>query len=87
MSNKRIGVYVHIPFCASKCEYCSFISKCASDAEIKDYIDFLCFEIKKKSTLFKDVRVDTIYFGGGTPSYINAEYIAKILYEIKKNYY
>lgn len=83
---KNFGIYIHIPFCASKCLYCSFISKPASILEQKKYVNFLCKEIKNKSKLFNKKICKTVYFGGGTPSLIDDNLILKILKTIKLNY-
>ena len=83
---KNFGIYIHIPFCASKCKYCSFISKPACILEQKKYVDFLCTEIKNKSELFNKKICKTVYFGGGTPSLISDSLIKKILQIIKLNY-
>ena len=83
---KNFGIYIHIPFCASKCKYCSFISKPACILEQKKYVDFLLKEIKNKSKIFNKKICNTIYFGGGTPILLNDGLIKKILKEIKKNY-
>lgn len=81
---KEIGVYVHIPFCQKKCDYCDFISFCGKDEQINSYIEALLKEIKEKSD--KNLVVKTIYIGGGTPSYINETYIQEILCSIKSNF-
>ncbi len=91
---KKIGIYIHIPFCKRKCKYCDFISfenqKC-----VKDYIDRLLWDIDNiKDVLIKnnigvlpnDLEVDTIYFGGGTPSLIDSKYILNILSKLKKKF-
>ncbi len=81
---KNIGIYVHIPFCKQKCNYCDFTSFCNKDNLIKDYIDCLKEEIISRSNL--DYHIDTIYIGGGTPSYIKPKYIEEILLEIEHNF-
>ncbi len=83
---RDFGIYVHIPFCVSKCLYCSFVSNCADQKDIKKYIDFLCDEIIASSSKYKDKFVTSIYFGGGTPSYINATYIKRIIDVIYDNF-
>lgn len=80
------GIYIHIPFCMAKCNYCSFISKCENKEQISKYIDKLCNEIKLSSKKYKNEKVTSIYFGGGTPSFINEHHIGKILSVIKQNY-
>lgn len=83
---KEIGVYIHVPFCMSKCSYCSFVSKCASSQEIEEYFKFLKTQIIAESVNFKDRVVKTIYIGGGTPSYVNALFIENIIDTLKKYY-
>lgn len=81
---KRLGIYVHIPFCAKKCDYCDFYSLASSEDEKKAYIEALKREIREASKKVSDeYRVYTIYFGGGTPSIIKADYIKEILEEIR----
>ncbi len=81
---KDIGIYIHIPFCKQKCNYCDFTSFCKKDELIKDYIEAVKKEIQSRNNF--DYTVRTIYIGGGTPSYIDTKYINEILEEIKKNY-
>ena len=77
---KRLGIYVHIPFCAKKCNYCDFYSLASGEDEKKNYIEALKMEIKEVSKkVSTDYEVYTIYFGGGTPSIIKADYIKEIL--------
>jgi oxygen-independent coproporphyrinogen-3 oxidase len=80
------GIYVHIPFCKSKCNYCNFLSV-ASLKFINDYIDALIIEIINKKHFFdNNCIVQTIYFGGGTPSLLKITYVEKILNSIKNNF-
>lgn len=81
---KKIGIYVHIPFCKQKCNYCDFTSFCNKDDLVKDYIDCLKEEIISKSNL--DYHISTVYIGGGTPSYIKPKYIEEILLEIEHSF-
>ena len=83
---KNFGIYIHIPFCVSKCNYCSFVSKPASVFDIKKYVNFLCQEIENKSKIFNKKICTSVYFGGGTPSLIDEKNIKKILKIIKNNY-
>jgi len=81
MENKEIGIYVHIPFCKRKCDYCDFISYSNKDDKIQEYID----AVKKEIELQKiKSEITTIYIGGGTPSYIESSYIKEIIKEIQK---
>ena len=83
---KELGIYVHIPFCKQKCNYCDFISYCDKNELVEQYIKALKQEIKNNSSKIKDSEISTIYIGGGTPSYINSQYIKEILETIKQNY-
>ena len=78
-----LSIYVHIPFCEQKCNYCAFASFCAKDNQIDEYIDILCKEIQKRKT---NRPVKTIYIGGGTPSILTEEQIGKIVSTIFDNY-
>lgn len=81
---KEIGVYIHIPFCKQKCNYCDFTSFSNKDDLIKEYINALKKEIQIRNNL--DYIVKTVYIGGGTPSYIKSKYIEEVLNEIEKNF-
>ena len=77
---KDLGIYIHIPFCKSKCFYCDFYSKPeCTNSNIEEYIDTICMELLANSELLQERNITTVYFGGGTPSLIDAKYIAKIL--------
>ena len=81
MENKEIGIYVHIPFCKKKCDYCDFISFSDKDKKIEEYINSIIKEIEQQKIKSK---ITTIYIGGGTPSYIDSKLIKEIIAEIKK---
>ncbi len=102
---KNIGIYIHIPFCKSKCSYCDFLSfELNNEFMIEEYIKALIYEIKNTDLKIKQLYsntskdntislsninsllVDTIYFGGGTPSLIKAEYIANIINAIRSTF-
>ena len=84
---KRLGIYVHIPFCARKCNYCDFYSLSSGEDEKKNYIEALKREITEVSKkVSADYEVYTIYFGGGTPSIIKADYIREILDVIRTHF-
>ncbi len=82
----KIGIYVHLPFCESKCAYCDFNSYAGMSQKQQEYIGALIKEIKSYSSRVKGRMVDTIYIGGGTPSTIFSGAIQTILAEIKKSY-
>ena len=81
MKNKEVGIYVHIPFCKRKCDYCDFISYSNKDSKIEEYVE----SVKKEIELQKiKSEITTVYIGGGTPSYIESKYIKDIINEVKK---
>ncbi|MDO5047280.1 MAG: radical SAM family heme chaperone HemW [Anaerococcus sp.] len=80
---KKVGAYVHIPFCEKKCYYCDFKAFANLEGWIGGYVENLIKEI----SLYRqriDVSIDSLYIGGGTPSYINPKYIETIVGEINK---
>lgn len=87
-SNKTpLGIYVHVPFCRSKCAYCDFYSLATKDDKLVDgYLDAVCAHIKESGSLAPGYRVDTIYFGGGTPTFFGADGMATILTTIRRNF-
>lgn len=84
---KNIGIYIHIPFCERKCYYCDFISYANKTNMIEKYITALLNEIIFYSKYKNVYKINTVYIGGGTPSYIHSNYILKILETIKNNFY
>lgn len=85
---KELGIYIHIPFCKQKCYYCDFISYANKEEKIQEYIKCLQKEIEMESEKYKneEYEITTIYIGGGTPSFIDASYIERIINTIKQNY-
>ncbi len=83
LSQTMSGCYIHIPFCIQKCIYCDFYSK-TDLLLIPDFIKALKIEIKKKSQ--KQDVINTIYFGGGTPSLLSINDVALLLHTIKDNF-
>lgn len=81
MKNKELGIYIHIPFCKSKCYYCDFISYTNQCDQIEPYIEKVLQEMKQYD--ISDYNVTTIYIGGGTPSFIDEKYIKQLLEELK----
>ncbi len=70
-----IGIYIHIPFCTSKCPYCDFHSGYASDKVKEEYTNALIRSI----SAYKEICADTIYFGGGTPPMLGADNLCRVL--------
>ncbi len=73
------SIYIHIPFCKSKCHYCNFISFADKNCRIKDYFAALEKEISFKLREFPDKKFKTVYIGGGTPSLIDSVFYEKLL--------
>ena len=82
----KAGIYLHIPFCKTKCIYCDFYSVTKREDSIDRFIDCLLTEIKLNKTKLSDYTFDTIFFGGGTPSVLSANQIEKILTTLNKCY-
>ena len=83
---KRLGLYVHIPFCAKKCSYCDFPSFEGSMSLREPYIKALMKEITAGGASLGHPQVDTLYIGGGTPSLLQSEQMADILTAIKESF-
>ena len=65
--NKTLGIYIHIPFCASKCGYCDFYSLAGCDRLMPKYHNALLQHIRESGPQLREYYTDTVYFGGGTP--------------------
>lgn len=83
---RNLGIYIHIPFCKRKCAYCDFISFSDKTKLIEKYVLALEKEIDKCNINKDNYIIKTIYFGGGTPSFIESKYIVEILNNIKKKF-
>ena len=77
------GLYIHIPFCKQACHYCDF--HFSTNLQLMEMMmDSICVELKLRKDYLKGEAVETIYFGGGTPSLVPAEYLEKILDQISQ---
>lgn len=83
---KDLSLYIHIPFCISKCYYCDFSSFTNINHKIDEYINSLIIELDLYKDKIKDYSIKTIFIGGGTPSCINPRYINRILEFIYRNF-
>jgi len=83
---KKLGIYIHIPFCKTICMYCAFPVYANKLKEINSYAEAVIKELKEKKDQYKNYIIDTIYFGGGTPSLIDEKYIEQIIDTINKNF-
>ena len=82
-----LGLYLHIPFCAAKCAYCDFYSLPRSEEKMDAYVAALCRHLEEVSPQADRHRVDTVYLGGGTPSYLGAGRLTRLLQTVKKRYH
>ena len=87
---ESFSLYVGIPFCPSRCSYCSFVMASIERAEklMEPYVDLLCEEIKATAEIANslNLRLETVYFGGGTPTTLNAKQLDKVLGTVNKSF-
>lgn len=84
---KPLGIYVHVPFCKSKCQYCDFYSLPEQgNRAINSYVKAICRHISETGPLCPEHTVDTVYFGGGTPSFLGGEVLTTIMATIRKSF-
>ncbi|MBQ7780802.1 MAG: oxygen-independent coproporphyrinogen III oxidase [Lachnospiraceae bacterium] len=81
---KPISVYIHIPFCVKKCKYCDFLSAPADKPVQEAYLRALKAEIESQSGKYTDYTVQTVFFGGGTPTAVEAAILCEVLQTLKK---
>lgn len=86
MQKKELELYIHIPFCVKKCNYCDFLSFSADEDTQHKYVEALNREISYYGLQCSDYELTTIYFGGGTPSWLREELMASILAQIFKSF-
>ena len=80
------GIYVHIPFCKQKCTYCDFASYPHETGKADLYFGCLYREMKGRAESLKDYEFDTVYFGGGTPSFVDPKYIVGGMKQLRNHY-
>ena len=89
-SDNSFSLYVSIPFCPSRCSYCSFVSHSIERTQklIEPYVELLCKELVKTGEVVKDLglRLESIYFGGGTPTTLSASQLTKLFKTIENNF-
>lgn len=83
---KKMGLYIHIPFCVKKCNYCDFLSAPSSKQVQIAYMDTLQKEIEEKAIAYKDWCVDTIFIGGGTPTSVPYETVVKMMDTVRAEF-
>ncbi len=86
-NNDALGMYLHIPFCLRKCNYCDFCSYPDRDATVRErYVDRLCEELIARSDSVSGRAVDTLYFGGGTPTLLSCAQIEQLMDTVRSHY-
>lgn len=80
---KPLGIYIHIPFCVRKCKYCDFLSGPAGAEVQREYVEKLLEEMEDYRVLLKGSIIETIFFGGGTPSILSGEEIERIMNRLR----
>lgn len=81
---RKLGIYIHIPFCDKICNYCDFTAFQGANSKIKEYVEAIKKEIELKGN--KEFLIDSIFIGGGTPSFIDGEYIFEILEKVREQF-
>jgi oxygen-independent coproporphyrinogen-3 oxidase len=90
--NSMLGVYVSVPFCRAKCSFCNFASGVGTPGAMESYVERLCAEIdgagENAAVLGAELprRVDTVYFGGGTPSLLEPQQLRRIFAALRQNF-
>ena len=83
---KNLGIYVHVPFCKSKCAYCDFYSLPDAEARMGEYVKAVSLHLTETAPSAARYTVDTVYFGGGTPTLLGARGLKELLGVIQKRY-
>ena len=86
MAKKDLELYIHIPFCVKKCDYCDFLSFPAEEKLQEDYVEALKKELDFYGTKYKERKITTIFIGGGTPSWLSGDLMLKIMETVHENF-
>lgn len=84
MKNKKLGIYIHIPFCARKCNYCDFLSAPETRETKERYLSLLDREMRLYKEIVSAREADTLFIGGGTPSFLETDLTDKLLCSVNK---
>ena len=88
--NDSFSLYISVPFCPTRCSYCSFVSHAVEKAEklIPEYVDYLCKEIELTAKIAKEnnLKLKTVYMGGGTPTTLTAEQLTRVLTLVRESF-
>lgn len=83
---EKLGLYIHIPFCKAKCDYCDFYSLPDREGAMDEYLKALTAHLRETAPLCKGWQVDTVYIGGGTPSVFGIKRMTALLKEIRRRF-
>jgi oxygen-independent coproporphyrinogen III oxidase len=92
VTNNTVGIYISVPFCKAKCTFCNFASGVFSADRMQGYVDRICREIREARSVAKglgatlDRSVDSVYFGGGTPSLLSGEQFGQIFGTLRSEF-
>ena len=86
MEKEKLGLYIHIPFCKQKCNYCDFLSMPAGEELCGHYVNKLLEEIKFRAKECNQYSVSTVFLGGGTPSILEESYMMQIMESVSQNF-
>lgn len=81
---KKLGIYIHIPFCEKKCDYCDFLSGTATMEQKEAYVQALIKEIQSYEKMAREYKIETVFIGGGTPTSLEGLQISRIIKELKR---
>lgn len=80
------GIYIHIPFCKQKCSYCDFHFSTTFENYRSDMIEAIINEIEVRKDYLVDQKIETLYFGGGTPSLLTFNELSRIIKKVKTSF-
>lgn len=83
---KDLSLYIHIPFCVRKCNYCDFLSAPCDEETKQKYVESLCREMEERAKEFQDRKVDTVFLGGGTPSILEKKQMEQIMVSLRSSF-
>ena len=86
MKNTAHNIYIHVPFCMSKCNYCAFFSRACATPDWDKYTNDICDEIRHWGNMLGKIDIPTVFFGGGTPSLMPVQTFEKIIQAIQQNF-
>lgn len=85
-NQKKLELYLHIPFCIRKCDYCDFLSMPVEEKVRRHYINLLQEEIKRKAEFCREYQISSVFWGGGTPSMLSGEQVQELMESLRQNF-